>query len=71
MTADVHTGRILVARRYNASGAAIAAEFVVNQVTTGNQTAPSVSSSTAGCRPSTECRRGAWACRGGPEPAII
>jgi len=42
------SGDGIVARRYNASGAAIANEFLVNQFTTGNQSAPSVSSTTTG-----------------------
>jgi PhoPQ-activated pathogenicity-related protein len=42
------TGDAIVARRYNRDGVALANEFVVNQFTTGNQSAPSVASNSNG-----------------------
>ena len=40
---DVAGGDAIVARRYSATGTALANEFIVNQFTAGNQSAPSVS----------------------------
>jgi len=40
------SGETIVARRYSAAGAALAAEFIANQVTSGAQANPSVTSAT-------------------------
>jgi len=41
-------GDTIVARRYGSTGTALANEFVVNQTTTGNQSAPSIAANTDG-----------------------